>query len=91
MNSGLDLLGYVAGFLSCVAFLPQVIHTWRSRSVGDISLGTFLLNALGAGLWLWYGFGVGTVPIMATNGTILLLSTAMLVMKVRYGRSQTPG
>ncbi|MBF0152797.1 MAG: SemiSWEET transporter [Magnetococcales bacterium] len=88
---GLDMLGYVAGLLSCIAFLPQVVHTWRSRSVKDISLGMFLLNCLGAGLWLWYGFRVKSLPIIATNGAILLLSMSMLVMKIRFTRLQAQG
>ncbi|MBF0136391.1 MAG: SemiSWEET transporter [Magnetococcales bacterium] len=80
------MVGYVAGVLSCSAFLPQVVHTWRSRSVQDISLGMFLINCLGTGLWLWYGFQVRSIPIIGTNGVILLLSAAMLIMKIRFSR-----
>jgi MtN3 and saliva related transmembrane protein len=37
-------LGLLAGTLTTVAFLPQVIRTWKSKSVKDLSLamlGTF--------------------------------------------------
>ena len=38
-----ELLGLIAGTLTTLAFLPQVIKTWKSRSAQDISLGMFLL------------------------------------------------
>ncbi|MBF0176455.1 MAG: SemiSWEET transporter [Magnetococcales bacterium] len=88
---GLDLLGYVAAIFSCAAFFPQVVRTWRTRSVGDISLSMFLINSAGAGLWLWYGFLAGSVPIISANGIILTLSLCMLTMKLKFGHQQTGG
>ena len=39
-------VGYLAGTCTTVAFLPQVIRTWRTRSTQDISLGMFSLMVL---------------------------------------------
>ncbi|NBS17960.1 MAG: hypothetical protein EBS79_13975, partial [Gammaproteobacteria bacterium] len=33
-----DLIGSIAGTLTTVSFLPQVLKTYRSRSAKDISL-----------------------------------------------------
>jgi MtN3 and saliva related transmembrane protein len=55
MNS-IQLVGLVAGMLTTIAFLPQVIKTWKSRSAKDLSLGMFSLFCLGvAGIWLSSG------------------------------------
>ncbi|RTL27051.1 MAG: PQ-loop repeat-containing protein, partial [Rhodocyclaceae bacterium] len=32
-----DFIGYIAAVLTTVAFVPQVLHTWRTRSVDDVS------------------------------------------------------
>jgi hypothetical protein len=38
-----EIVGALAGTLTTIAFLPQVVKTWRSRSAEDISLFMFLL------------------------------------------------
>jgi MtN3 and saliva related transmembrane protein len=51
----LTFLGLTAAFCSTVAFLPQVVKTWKSRSTADISLSMYLVLVLGIILWLAYG------------------------------------
>lgn len=80
-------LGGLAGILTTVAFLPQVIKTWRSRSAGDISGSTFVLFASGVALWLLYGLQLGLWPVIAANGVTLLLALAILWFKLRYRRA----
>ena len=41
------LLGYFAGFLITVAFVPQVLKTWKTKSADDLSLGMFLVFFVG--------------------------------------------
>lgn len=52
MDNLIQLLGSTAGALTTVAFLPQVVKTWRSRSAGDISTITFAVFAIGVTLVL---------------------------------------
>ena len=79
-----NLIGLLAGTLTTVAFMPQVIKTWRSRSAGDISLVMFALFSLGVALWIVYGFAVGAIPVIVANTVTLLLSMTILVFKIRY-------
>lgn len=81
-----ELLGLIAGTLTTLAFLPQVIKTFKSRSAKDISLGMFILFSAGVALWLVYGIRLGAVPIIAANAVTLILSLAILVMKFWFGR-----
>jgi len=37
-----DVIGMAAGTLTTLAFLPQVIKSWRCRSTEDISLTMFV-------------------------------------------------
>ena len=78
-----NLIGGVAGALTTIAFVPQVIKTWRTRRADDLSIGMLLLFTLGVALWGAYGLLVGAVPVIAANGVTLILAVAMVVMKLR--------
>jgi MtN3 and saliva related transmembrane protein len=79
-----QLLGLTAGSLTTVAFLPQVIKTWKSRSAKDLSLGMFSLFCLGVVLWLVYGIMVQDVPVIAANLLTLMLASTLLFFKLRF-------
>ena len=78
------LLGLIAGSLTTLAFVPQVLKTWRTKSGNDISLGMFLLFSTGVLLWLIYGILIDALPVILANGLTLLLSVAILLLKLRY-------
>ncbi|HEV2650777.1 MAG TPA: SemiSWEET transporter [Rhizomicrobium sp.] len=78
-------IGLAAAFCTTVAFLPQVIRTWRTRSTGDLSLGMFLVFTTGIFLWLVYGLYVHDVPLIAANSVTFVLSGTILFFKLRHG------
>jgi hypothetical protein len=41
------IVGFIAGVLTTVSFLPQVLKTVRTKSTRDISLGMYLILAIG--------------------------------------------
>jgi MtN3 and saliva related transmembrane protein len=79
-----QVLGLAAGSLTTVAFLPQVIKTWKSGSAKDLSLGMFSFFCLGVLLWLIYGILVHDVPVIAANMVTLLLASTLLYFKLRF-------
>ncbi|MEW9899752.1 SemiSWEET transporter [Chitinivorax sp. PXF-14] len=81
-----DIVGLLAGFLTTTAFIPQVRHVWRTKSAKDISLGMYLIFVCGVALWLVYGIWIDAWPVIAANAVTLLLSGAVLVMKLRFDR-----
>ena len=82
--SSVDIVGGLAGMLTTIAFIPQVVKTWRSGSAQDISLFMFLLFSSGVALWLIYGIAIQSVPVIAANSVTLLLAVSILILKVRY-------
>ena len=84
-----NLLGTAAGTLTTIAFVPQVLKTWRTRSGEDISTGMFLLFAGGVLLWLIYGLALGAVPIIIANAITLCLAVTILLLKLRYRHRAT--
>jgi MtN3 and saliva related transmembrane protein len=83
--TGVSIIGYVAGICTTLAFLPQVIRTWKTRSTEDISLGMFSLMVFGIGLWLFYGVVTDDWPLIIADGFSLFLAAMILLMKVRFG------
>jgi MtN3 and saliva related transmembrane protein len=80
-----ETIGYVAGLLATIAFLPQVAKTVRDRSVKDISLGMYVLFCSGVTLWLLYGFLISSWPIIVSNFVTLVLAGTVLAMKIKLG------
>ena len=81
----IKLIGFAAATCTTVAYAPQAIKVWKTRSTGDISLGMFLVMVLGLALWLIYGLLSGDGPLIASNAVTMLLAGGMLLMKLRYG------
>jgi MtN3 and saliva related transmembrane protein len=84
MNS-VTILGLVAGCCTTLAYLPQVIKAWRSRSTQDISLGMFLLLVGGMLLWLAYGVLLGDLPLIVANAVTSVFAATILYFKLRHG------
>ncbi len=81
---GTTIVGLMAGTLTTLAFLPQVIRTWRSRSTKDISLWMFLIFCTGISLWLIYGILLVDVPIIVANALTLVLAGTILWFKIWF-------
>lgn len=84
-------LGLIAGTLTTIAYLPQLIKTWRSKSADDLSWSMLITLCIGIILWLVYGVYAHDVPVIFANVVTLILSSIILVLKIRYRRqSDTP-
>jgi MtN3 and saliva related transmembrane protein len=82
--AALDLIGSLAGFLTTAAFVPQVVKTWRSKSAEDLSLATLVTFTTGVVLWLIYGIGLRSLPMICANTVTFALNLLLLGMKWRY-------
>jgi MtN3 and saliva related transmembrane protein len=80
-----DVLGFVAGTLTALAFLPQVLRTWRRRSADDLSTLMLTAQASGVALWIGYGVAVGAAPVIIANSVTLALTLLLLLFKQKYG------
>ena len=74
-------VGYVAGTMTVLAFVPQVWKTWRSRSAADVSLSMYLIFAFGVFLWIVYGLVIHSIPVVAANAATFILACTMIVFK----------
>jgi MtN3 and saliva related transmembrane protein len=78
------LVGYIAGTITTLSFVPQVIRAWKLKETRDLSLAMLLLFALGVLLWTLYGFWTGSMPIIIANVVTFVLILILLGMKIKY-------
>lgn len=79
-----DWIGLLAGTLTTVAFIPQVIKIWRSKKADDISVSMFLIFTVGVGLWMIYGIQIASLPVMLANAVTMMLALVILILKYCY-------
>jgi len=79
------VVGYIAGLFTTLAFLPQVIRSWRTGSTADLSLITILAFLTGTVLWIVYGIQARSDPVIIWNVITLMLNFGILIAKVRNG------
>jgi MtN3 and saliva related transmembrane protein len=79
----IEYIGLVASSLATLAFLPQVVKTWRSRSANDFSLATLLMLEAGTFLWIFYGVSRDAPAIWLGNGVTFALAGFILSVKMK--------
>jgi MtN3 and saliva related transmembrane protein len=83
----LTVLGLIAGGLTTIAFVPQMIQTWQTRSAKDVSFVMLITFISGLFLWLIYGILRRDIAIVAANGVTLIFNLVILELKIRYKKA----
>ena len=96
MTGMTDAIGYLAGALTTIAFVPQALKMYTSKSGKDVSARMLMIFSAGVVLWLIYGIMIGSLPVILANVVTLILSATIIALKIRYSRpssrdTQGPG
>ena len=83
----IEILGLVAGTITSITFLPQVVKIWKTKSAKDLSSLTLFFLFLNVSLWLLYGILINDYPIMFTNGIVLSMIIAMIYFKWKFDKT----
>lgn len=81
----LKYFGFIGGFITVSAFVPQVYRTWRTRHTRDLSMGMVSLLITSGVVWMVYGVVINDLPVILTNIGMVALNSALAVAKLRYG------
>ena len=79
-----EIIGYAAAILTTSSFVPQAVHTFKTKDVRGISLTMYSIFVVGITLWLVYGLLLDAWPIVLANTITLTLAVAILVMKLKF-------
>ena len=80
----INVVGYTAGTLSAITFLPQVIKTWKMKAAGELSFGMILLVTGSVSMWICYGLLLKNNVIIITNSVVFILSLFLIYFKLNY-------
>jgi MtN3 and saliva related transmembrane protein len=79
-----DFIGYSSALLTTVAFVPQALHSLKTRDLSGISLPMYSLFSLGVLGWLIYGLLIDSWPIIIANCITLILACTVLYLKIKH-------
>lgn len=79
----LALIGYAAGTLTTLSFVPQVLRAWRTRHTDDLAWAWLVAFQAGLSLWLLYGVILRDWPIILANFVTIALCAVLMVLKAR--------
>ena len=88
LNS-LDFLGLIAGTLTTIAFVPQLLKVWNTKSAKDISYIMFIMFIIGIVLWDIYGWGIHSLPVIIFNVITFFLGLSILILKFIFEKNDT--
>ncbi len=80
----ITILGIVASVLILSGWVPQIVKGYKTKKLDDISKYLMSLVAMGAFLWILYGFEKDDIIIVGVNVAAICLTVTVLAMKFRY-------
>jgi MtN3 and saliva related transmembrane protein len=77
------ILGFMANIMSNVAFIPQMVGSFRRKSVDDVSIGMFIVLFTTQLCWMGYSIPIHARQLSSLTEIILLLPIFALYIKYR--------
>lgn len=86
MGFNIEIVGYIAGFLTAVAQFPQAYKIIKTNETHSISVGMYFIMTLGIFFWLFYGILLSNLPMIIWNGITLIPALYILFITIRNWR-----
>ncbi len=80
----ISVLAIAASVLILAGWVPQIVKGYRTKKLKDVSKYLMSFVAIGATLWMWYGFEKDDIFIIGVNVAAICLTLTVLAMKFRY-------
>jgi len=78
------VIGTIAGILTSVSMIPQLIKVLKEKDVENLSWGMIAVLLTGVSLWVVYGIMKDELPIILSNGFSVLVNTILLIYYFKY-------
>ncbi|WP_420888374.1 SemiSWEET family sugar transporter [Cardinium endosymbiont of Culicoides punctatus] len=80
----LDVVACVGSFTAVISIFPQIIQSYRTKSVKDISMLMLLNLTISSISWTLYGMMTSDKPLLLTNLLLTIGSLIMVRLKWKY-------
>ncbi len=87
MQTVTSLIGYAAVAAGATFMLPQVVKSWKTKKVADLSVVSVVLYLANSILWFTYGVLIAARPVIIANALALVISIVQAFLKFRYRAS----
>jgi len=84
----LEIIGYVAGFLTTICMVPQLWEIFSKKSARDVSLMTYFILLVGEVLWTVYGVFLKDLRIILPNVVSSIIGI-LIICFAGYYRNNT--
>ena len=84
-----DIIGFVGTGLLAVTMVPQVYKTFTSRKVNDLAWAYLILQICSNVLFVIYGFGLHSLPIIISNCMVGACSLSLVYAKTCFTTEYT--
>jgi MtN3 and saliva related transmembrane protein len=79
-----SVVGFAAATLTTLAFLPQVVKSYKTKDTKGISLPMALLQSSGTFLWLIYAVLIKDFALGLANIITFSLAFFLVILKIKY-------
>ena len=83
-STALEILGLIAGAVTSIGFIPQLIKGYMTKKLEDVSYFMPIVLAIGMTMWFIYGFFLQAIAIMVANTFGVSCCIVLIVMKKKY-------
>ncbi|HPL82902.1 MAG TPA: lipid-A-disaccharide synthase N-terminal domain-containing protein [Candidatus Omnitrophota bacterium] len=80
------LIGASAATLTMLSFIPQIMRSYKSKHVKDLSPVMLFQLSLGVSLWIIYGVHRKDPIIVGANSVTLITLIILIMMYFTYGK-----
>jgi MtN3 and saliva related transmembrane protein len=79
-----DIIGYLAGILGMVSFLPQLFKTLKTKNVEGISIKMLWLFIITNILYIAYSLALTLIPMLITLTIMTVIIIWQLLLTLKY-------
>jgi MtN3 and saliva related transmembrane protein len=82
----IGVLGTTGTIVSTASLMPQVVHTWRTRSASDISAVWLVAALVSMVIWIGYGSLINAPALVLVNVLCFIQCAYILFIKFQSER-----
>ena len=79
-----NIYGHVAGVLTISTMLPQLIHTWRTKSTRDLSMLMLVINQISGIFGVVYSLSTYNIVLFIYDTSASIISFFMICSKIYF-------
>jgi MtN3 and saliva related transmembrane protein len=78
------ILGFIANIMSNIAFIPQILRSFRRKSVEDVSIGMFIILFITQLCWIGYSIPLHARQLWVSSLTEIILLIPIFILYITY-------